>query len=164
LILERWVSLAAAVESNALAAWLRSSAWGYPAVETLHIAGLAVLVGTAVAFDLRLLGAASLLPVDGVARFLLPLARIGFGVAVVSGLVLFMMQARTFAVMPLFFLKMATVAIAVTNTMIFHRGIFASAGEWSRASRTPRRARVAAVVSLVCWMLALACGRFLAYV
>ena len=117
-MLESWVSLTVAIENNALATWLRSSAWGYPAVETLHIMGLALLFGTAVAFDLRLLGVPSSLPVEGLARFLLPLARIGFGLAVVSGLVLFMMQARTFAVMPLFFVKMATVAIAVTNTMI----------------------------------------------
>ncbi len=163
-MLEGWVSLAAAVESNVLAAWLRSSAWGYPAVETLHISGLAMLFGTAVAFDLRLLGVASVLPVEGVARLLLPLARIGFGLAVVSGLVLFMMQARTFAVLPLFFVKMAAVAIAVANTMIFHRGIFRSVDRWSHGSRTPHRARVAAVVSLVCWTLALVCGRFLAYV
>jgi hypothetical protein len=163
-MLETWLSLAATVESNVLATWLRSSAWGYPAVETLHIWGLALLVGTAVAFDLRLLGVASLLPVDGVARFLLPLARIGFGLAVVSGLALFMMQARTFAVMPLFFVKMGTVAIAVANTMIFQRGIFVSVGGWGHASPPPRRARVAAVVSLVCWTFALVCGRFLAYV
>ena len=128
------------------------------------ISGLALLFGAAVAFDLRLLGVASLLPVDGVARFLLPLARVGFGLAVVSGLVLFMMQARTFAVMPLFFVKMAMVAIAVSNTMIFHRGVFTTVGRWNHASRTPRRAQVAAVVSIACWTLALVCGRFLAYV
>ena len=159
-----WVSLMVAMENTTLATWLRSSAWGYPAVETLHILGLALLFGTAVAFDLRLLSLPSSLPVDGVARLLLPLARIGFALAVVSGLVLFMMQARTFGVMPLFFVKMAAVAMAVTNTMIFHRGIFRSIGRWSDASRTPPRARIAAVVSLVCWTLALACGRFLAYV
>ena len=163
-MLQRWVNLMVAMENNELATWLRSSAWGYPAVETLHILGLALLFGTAVAFDLRLLGVPSSLPVDGVARFLLPLARIGFALAVVSGLVLFMMQARTFGVMPLFFVKMATVAIAVTNTLLFHRGIFASVRRWSDASHTPRRARIAAVVSLVCWTLALVCGRFLAYV
>jgi hypothetical protein len=80
-MLETWLSLAATVEGNALATWVRSSAWGYPAAETLHLVGLALLFGAAVAFDLRLLGLASLLPVDGVARFLLPLARIGFGLA-----------------------------------------------------------------------------------
>jgi hypothetical protein len=156
-----WVSLAGTIESNVLAAWLRSSTWGYPAVETLHIS---LLFGAAVAFDLRLLGVAPSLPVEGVARFLLPLARFGFGVTVVSGLLLFMTQARTFAVMPLFFIKMTAVAIAVANTMIFHRGIFTSIARWNPASPTPGRARVAAVVSLLCWTLALVCGRFLAYV
>jgi hypothetical protein len=163
-MLEQWVSLAAAVEGNALATWLRASAWGYPAVETLHLLGLALLIGSAVAFDVRLLGVASPLPVHLVARFLLPLARIGFGIAVLSGGFLFMMQARTFAVLPLFFVKMATIAVAVANTVIFHRGIFTSIDEWTHVTPTPPRARVAAVVSLVCWTFALICGRFLAYV
>jgi len=163
-MIERWLSLAAMIESTALATWLRSSAWGYPAVESVHLLGLALLVGSAIAFDMRLLGVASPLPVHLVARFLLPLARIGFAVAVVSGAVLFTMQARTFAVMPLFFVKMGTIAIAVTNTLIFHRGVFTSVGDWTHAVRAPRQARRAAVVSLVCWTLALVCGRFLAYV
>jgi hypothetical protein len=159
-----WLSLAATIEGSALATWLRASAWGYPAVETLHLLGLALLIGSAVAFDVRLLGVAPPLPVHLVARFLLPLARIGFGVAVLSGCVLFMMQARTFAVLPLFFIKMGAIAVAVANTVIFHRGIFASIDAWTDAPRTPGRARVAAVVSLLCWTFALVCGRFLAYV
>ncbi len=73
-----------------------------------------------------------------------------------------MMQARTFAVMPLFFIKLGTIAIAVGNTMVFHRGVFSTVDRWS--SSPPRQARIAAVVSLVCWTVALACGRFLAYV
>lgn len=163
-MIEQWVNLAATIESHPLATWLRSSAWGYPAVETLHLLGLTLLIGSAVAFDVRLLGVASPLPVHLVARFLLPLARIGFGIAVLSGCVLFMMQARTFAVLPLFFVKMATIAIAVANTMVFHRGVFTSVDDWTHAAPTPRRARVAAVVSLLCWTFALVCGRFLAYV
>lgn len=161
---ETWLGLAAAIEGTPLATWLRSSAMGYPAVETLHIFGLALLIGSAVAFDLRLLGVASALPVEPVARLLLPIARVGFGVAALSGCVLFMMQARTFAVMPLFFIKLGTIAIAVANTMVFHRGVFATVGQWSSSMHPPRQARVAAVVSLVCWTVALAFGRFLAYV
>ena len=159
-----WLSLAATIESNPLATWLRSSAIGYPAVETLHIAGLALLVGSAVAFDLRLLGVASTLPVQPIARFLLPLARVGFGIAVVSGCFLFMMQAKTFAVMPLFFIKLAAIGVAVANTVVFHRGVFTTVGEWDAGVRPPGRAQAAAIVSLVCWMFALVCGRFLAYV
>lgn len=160
---EHWLSLAAALEGNVLAAWLRSSAWGYPAVETLHILGLALLVGSAVSFDMRLLGAATALPVDAVARFLLPVARVGFGLALLSGALLFIMQARTFAVLPLFFVKIGTIALAVFNTVIFHRGIFTSVDQWQHTT-PPSAAKFAAVVSLVCWTIALVCGRFLAYV
>jgi len=163
-MIDRWLAIAAWAEGTGLAEWLRSSAWGYPAVETIHILGIAVLVGTAVAFDVRLLGFSSRLPLDAVARFLLPCARGAFFVAALSGVVLFSMQATTFAVQPLFYFKMGTIAVAVINTSIFHRGVFRSVSRWNESARTPVAARIAAVVSLVGWTTAVICGRFLAYV
>lgn len=162
-MVEAWLGIAAAAENTALAAWLRSSTWGYPAVEAVHIWGLAVLLGTAVAFDLRLLGVASRLPVDALARFLLPCARTAFAIAVFSGALLFSMQATTFATQPLFYIKMGTIALAVINTSIFHRGIFRSVATWNYSPYTPGAAKAAAIVSLVCWTFALICGRWLAY-
>ena len=159
-----WLGMAAAAEQSGLAIWLRGSTWGYPAVETLHIFGLAVLFGSAVAFDLRLLGLSSRLPVDALARFLLPCARAGFGLAVLSGVTLFAMQATTFASQPLFYLKMGTIAIAVLNTTIFHRGVFRSVAIWNYNPYTPGAAKAAAIVSLLCWTGVLVCGRWLAYV
>lgn len=161
---DRWMALAAAAEGSALAVWVRSSTWGYPAVESVHIWGLAVLVGTAVAFDLRLLGVSSRLPVDALARLLLPCARVAFAIAALSGLVLFSTAATTFAATPLFYVKMAAIAVAVVNTTIFHRGVGRSIDGWSTASPTPAAARSAAIVSLAAWTFALVCGRWLAYV
>lgn len=161
---DRWMALAAAAEGSALAVWVRSSTWGYPAVESVHIWGLAVLVGTAVAFDLRLLGVSSRLPVDALARLLLPCARVAFAIAVLSGLVLFSTAATTFAATPLFYVKMAAIAVAVFNTTIFHRGIFRSVAHWNAGAATPGPAKSAAIVSLVAWTCALVCGRWLAYV
>lgn len=163
-MLQAWLGFAAVAEGSALATWLRSSTWGYPAVETVHIWGLAVLVGTAVAFDLRLLGLSSRLPVDALARFLLPLARTSFALVVISGVVLFSMQATTFAVLPLFYIKMGSIAVAVANTAIFHRGVFRSVSIWNYSPYTPAAAKAAAIVSLAGWTFALICGRFLAYV
>jgi hypothetical protein len=163
-MLDGWLGLAAAAERSALAAWLRSSTWGYPAVESIHIWGLGVLIGTAVAFDLRLLGVSSRLPVDALARLLLPCARVAFAIAVMSGMVLFSTQATTFATTPLFYVKMAAIAVAVFNTTIFHRGVFRSVATWNASAGTPAAARSAAVVSLVAWTFALICGRWLAYI
>jgi hypothetical protein len=163
-MLDGWLRLAAAVERTSWAAGLRASAWGYPTVEALHIWGLAVLVGTAVAFDLRLLGFASSLPVEALARLLLPCARAAFAVAALSGALLFSTQATTFAVEPLFFVKMGLIGVAILNSTLFHRGAFRSAHVWGSSPATPTAAKGAALVSLTAWTAALVCGRLLAYV
>jgi len=160
-----WVlGIAAAAEASSVAVWLRSSTWGYPAVESIHIWGLALLLGTAVAFDLRLLGFARRLPVDALARLLLPCARFGFAIAALSGVLLFVEQATTLVTQPLFYVKLGSIAVAVTNASIFHRGVFRSFAGWREVAPTPPAARAAAVVSLGAWTFALLCGRWLAYV
>ena len=159
-----WFGIASAAESSALAGWLRSSPWGYPAIESAHIWGLAVLLGTSVAFDLRLLGLGARLPVDALARFLLPCARGGFTVAAISGVLLYTMQATTFAAQPLFYVKLGSIAVAVANATLFHRGVFRSVSQWSYSPYTPAAAKIAAVVSIIAWSFALLCGRWLAYV
>ena len=53
-MIDEW---AAALEATALAAALRNSVWSYPLVNAAHILGVALLVGSIVPLDLRLLGA-----------------------------------------------------------------------------------------------------------
>jgi hypothetical protein len=49
-------ALLAAVESTALAEYLRGARWSYAAVNGIHVFGIALLVGAIVPLDLRLLG------------------------------------------------------------------------------------------------------------
>jgi hypothetical protein len=151
------------IEETALATWVRTSTWGYPTVEVVHLFGLALLIGTAVAFDLRLLGLSSRLPADAMARHLLPWARVGFALAVVSGLLLFSTQAATFVRQPVFLIKLAAVALGVVNASIFGRGVYREVAAWNYSPRPPVAAQAAAVVSLLAWTTALVCGRLLAY-
>ena len=46
-----------AVEATGLGRFMREALWAYPAVETTHIVGLALLFGSIAVVDLRLLGA-----------------------------------------------------------------------------------------------------------
>ncbi len=151
------------LERTAIATWVRTSTWGYPAVEVVHLFGLAVLIGTAVAFDLRLLGLSSRLPADAMARHLLPWARVGFALALVSGALLFSTQAATFITQPVFLLKVAAIAAGVCNAAIFARGVHRDIAVWNYSPHPPAAARAAAVVSLLAWSTALVCGRLLAY-
>ena len=45
-----------ALEGSGIGRIMRESLWTYPAVETLHIIGLATVFGTILVVDLRLLG------------------------------------------------------------------------------------------------------------
>ena len=151
------------LEQSGLGTAVRTSNWMYPAAEIGHLLGLGLLVGSAVAFDLRLLGAARRLPVDAIAAFLLPLARVGCGLMACTGALLFAANATTMLSF-VFGLKLTAILLACTNAAVFHRGVFHGVADWNVDMPSPRRARAAAVVSLCCWCIALICGRLLAYV
>lgn len=153
-----------ALEGSALGAAMRDSIWLYPAAETLHLLGLATLVGCAVAFDLRLLGVSRHLPARATARHLLACARTGFAIAAVSGFLLFSADATAVAENPAFRWKLLLIAVAGLNALRFHLGPFRGAERWDLGSPTPRGARVAAAVSLTAWAGAVAAGRLIAYV
>jgi hypothetical protein len=152
-----------ALEQSALGAAMRDSNWLYPAAETLHLLGLATLVGCAVAFDLRLLGVSRHLPARATARHLLTCARTGFGVAALSGFLLFSADATALIGNPAFRWKLVLIAIAGLNALRFHLGPFRGAQSWD-LERPPAGARIAAAVSLAAWAGAVTAGRLIAYV
>src|SRR4051812_4535377 len=68
----------------------------YPVLMSLHVLGIALLVGPAFAVDLRLLGAGrGLVPVTLAMRCLLPLSHAGFAVVLLTGLPMFVAIALT---------------------------------------------------------------------
>jgi hypothetical protein len=142
------------VENTGPAVAMRESVWLYPAVETLHILGLAALVGAIVLLDLRLLGASRSLSLDGLARHALPLVYAAFGVQVVTGALLFMSDATAIAANSAFRLKLVLIAAAVANALAFNLGSF----------RHSRAARLFAGASIGLWVGVVICGRLIAYV
>jgi len=156
-------ALALQLEQSSVGAAVRTSTWMYPGAEVGHLLGLGVLIGTAVAFDLRLLGVARRLPVDALAAFLLPCARAGFALAAVTGALLFAANATTLT-NGVFAAKLAAIGLAALNASLFHRATVQDVAHWNTDAATPVPARLAAVVSLLCWTTAVVCGRLLAYV
>src|SRR5882672_2532360 len=73
------------LEQTSVGAGVRESLWLFPAIETVHLFGIILLVGSTVAFDLRLLGfALREHSVSRLASRLLPWAWIGFAVQVLG--------------------------------------------------------------------------------
>ncbi len=136
--------------------WIVTHPWAYPALETLHLIGVGLLLGTLVVFELRVWGAQPSLPVEALARLALGLALAGFGLAAASGSVMLASQWAELQGNRALWLKTAALVTAGLNAAVFHlRG---------GLRRLDRVARVQTALSLGLWLLVIACGRFIAYV
>jgi hypothetical protein len=152
-----------ALEATRVAAFVRESLWAFPAIETLHIIGLALLLGSIGVLDLRLLGFSRQLRVTALARHCLPPARAGFALAGVTGLLMFAAQASAMAANGPFRIKMLLIALAGINVACFHRGVYRRVAEWDEAAPPPFLARLAGALSLALWTLIITCGRLIAF-
>ena len=129
--------LASAIQASDLARALRQSRWTYPAINAAHILGVALLVGAVVPMDLRLIGVwRSDVRLQTVLRLLRPLAVAGAALALVTGALLFVVQASEYAATRLFYAKMALVAIglghALANPRICRRAVALPVGDGAR--------------------------------
>lgn len=150
--------LLGAIEASSAAQYLRFSRWGYAAVATAHLLGIALLVGAIMSLNLRLLGIWRAAPVAVLARVLVPIAAAGLAIAVVAGLMLFATRASEYADLGVFRLKLVLVALGTLAALMLHR---AYGLELQGAS--PLRLRAHAALSATCWLGALICGRMIAF-
>lgn len=142
---------------------MREWLWLYPIVEIVHIIGLAVLVGAAALFDLRLLGVSRSIPVTALAGHLLPWARISLLLIVPSGLLMFTAHATEMASNPAFRLKLIFLLTAALNATAFHVSTFRTVAGWDSGVAAPPAAKASAILSLLLWAGVITCGRLLAY-
>jgi len=152
------------IEQSPLAVAMRQDLWLYPSVEILHILGLVTLVGSIAMLDLRLLGLSRALPVQRLARHLLPWTWGALLVIVPTGTLMFMAHASEFIDNSAFVLKLTLIFAAGLNAAAFHLGPFRSVAQWDDGVAPPPAARIHAALSLIIWTGVIACGRLLAYV
>ncbi|MGA8006153.1 MAG: DUF6644 family protein, partial [Burkholderiales bacterium] len=132
------------------------------AVASVHLIGVALLVGSVAALDLRLLGLSRKLSVRRLAAHLLPWSAASFLLIVPSGLLMFLARAEELIGSPLFALKMMLLLAAGTNAAVFHAAVFRGASAWDVDVPPPWQARAAAALSLAIWVSVIVCGRLLA--
>lgn len=152
-----------AIEASGLGQAMRQSLWLYPIVEIVHIVGLALLFGSIVVLDLRLLGFSRGISVRRFARHVLPWTAAAFVLIVPSGLAMFAAHASDFIGNSVFALKMGLILAAAINAAVFHAGPFRDASGWDVGALPPPAARLAGGLSLLLWISVIACGRLLAY-
>ncbi len=150
------------IDETWLAEVVRVSAYGYPAMITLHSLGLAIMVGLSVILSLRVLGLFSAIPYPSLQR-LLKVAWVGFIINFISGGSLFAANATNLIVDPIFLIKMAMVIlgailVGVMQSMI--KTALASGGDQAEASMN---LKIVAMAAILCWTIGMVTGRLIAY-
>ena len=135
--------------------WIASHPWAYPALEVLHIVGIALLLGNLVLLEIRVWGGAATLPLPALAGMALPLVLAGFGLCAASGLLMFASQPLDLLGNRAFVIKMGLLMVAGSNAALFH----ARGG----LQRLDRAARLQTVLSLGIWLTVIILGRSIAY-
>lgn len=130
--------------------------WAYPALESAHLVGVALLVGSLAVLDLRVWGYGAALPAPALARLSLTLTALGFALAAASGLLMFTTQPQELLANRAFVLKMGLLMAAGANAAWFH-----ARGSLQRLDGV---ARAQVLASLLIWVAAITCGRWIAYV
>lgn len=149
------------LESTAFSTWMREdpSIFAFPMILAVHTIGMALLVGVGVAIDLLVLGASPRVPVAEMRRFF-PLMWTGFWLNVASGIALLVAYPTKALTNPVFFLKLALIAVALVILRSIRRRVFGDEGSGGPA---PARVRLLAIGSMACWAGAIVAGRLLAY-
>jgi hypothetical protein len=152
------------VETTPLAILVSQSTYGFAAIDMFHVAAVSVVFGTIAILDLRLTGAAFLdLSVTDLSRQLLPWTWAAFVIAAITGALMFIGQAVKYAMNFAFLVKLALMAIAAVNMLVFHFITYRGVAKWDHGIPAPWAAKLAGGLSLVIWIAVAAYGRFTAY-
>jgi hypothetical protein len=160
-----WRDFLTWIESSILGNLIRDSGvWTYGVLNLLHIMGIAALFGSVLALDLRLLGWRRGLGLSGIASVTVPVATIGFGVAVASGICLLATNGSDYVGNPFLPIKFSAIALGLLNAIALKRLSAWKAIDKREPTRTESlQLAVMGGVSLLCWLTAISAGRMIGY-
>lgn len=159
------VSLAIWVQNLEFFAYLRSSAYTFPAILALHLCAISTFAAMIVATDLRLLGwGFRRSSVAAVVNQLRIPKRIGFLLAATCGFLLFCSKAEDYYYNIFFRIKISLFILVAVHALIFRGYVYNHPAKLDGPSEVPARAKLAAILSLCLWTCILCAGRAIGYV
>jgi hypothetical protein len=135
--------------------------WVEPLARIVHTIGFAILVGSIVAFDVRVLGFSRSMSVRALSKHLLPWTAGALLLILPSGVTLFALHADELLDSRVFKVKMALLLAAGINAAIFRTGPYQSVSAWDRDATPPAAARASVAASIAIWLAIIACGQLL---
>jgi hypothetical protein len=139
---------------------MRSSPLFFPVIATIHLMGLAVIGGSVLLVDLRLLGLGlRRQPVAELAQDAERWLFRGLAVMVSTGILLFMCFATKYYYLTFFWVKMVSLVLVVAFTVSVRRKVIMA--DETRAN--PAWGRVVALVSMSLWTTVALGGRYIGF-
>jgi uncharacterized protein DUF6644 len=153
-----------AIQDTTIGTAIRESIWTFPAIETVHVLGLAVSVGILVLLDLRLVGAGfrHALP-SQIMGELKTWYLTGFVAMFISGILLFWSEAAKCYTSPTFRMKILFLTLAGINAAFFEMKYVPKYSKWESSGPFPAGAKVVGWISIICWLGVIGYGRWTAY-
>jgi|WetSurMetagenome_2_1015567.scaffolds.fasta_scaffold189589_2 hypothetical protein len=143
---------------------IRESGTLFPWIESVHVLAITCVVGSIAIVDLRLLGVASKQrTISRLSGEVLPFTWVAFLAAVITGALLFSSNAVKYSHNTMFLAKMALLALAGANMMVFHAITSRGIKRWDDASKPPPSVRMAGAVSLIIWIAVVTCARWVGF-
>jgi hypothetical protein len=154
-----------ALEKTSISIFVSQSQGAFSGLLMIHVAAAAIVFGMIVVVDLRLMGIASTnCSVTDLCREALPWTWTAFIISAITGVLLFTGQPVKYWANYAFQAKVALLALAAVNMLVFQFMTIRSVSKWNRAAAMPVMAKLAGAISLTCWIAVVAYGRWTAFV
>ena len=158
------VSFLHSLETSGLATRIRDSLWLFPLIESTHVIAVTLVFGTIAIIDLRLLGVASTeRSFKRMASEILKWTWAAFALAVLTGSLMFITNARVYYHNFFFRTKMLLLVIAGVNMLVFELTAGRTVHRWDSAPSAPPSGKVVAALSLALWISVIFMGRLIGF-
>jgi hypothetical protein len=152
------------VENWGLSQTIAATNW-FPTLETIHVIAAAMLVGSILWVDLRLIGvAATRYPISTLNTELVRWTWGAFAVAAITGLGMFITRASGHLDNPAFQSKLVLLVLAGINMGYFHFKVYKNVTQWDTAASTPASLKIAGFLSLFLWSGVMLAGRWVGHI
>ena len=152
------------LEATGVATRIRDSLYIFPFLESIHVIGLALVFGTIVLIDLRLLGVASSnRSFERMAADILRWTWAAFALTALTGALMFITNAAVYYHNFYFRTKMLLLLLSGVNMFAVEMTARRQVHRWDKSPSAPPMGKAVAVLSLAIWIGVIFAGRMIGF-
>ena len=137
----------------------------FPLLESIHVIAAAMVVGTILWVDLRLIGVAAVqYPITTMSRELVPWTWGAFVVATITGIGMFITRAASHVLNPAFQSKIVLLVLAGLNMAYFHFKLYKDIAQCDSLAVTSIQLKIVGSLSLFLWAGVMLAGRWIGHI